>query len=315
MAWLAYAGHAYRSLIIAFAVVATGSLTLFVRRKFVDAGTIDTAHPGLLLSLARHLRRSQTAVKIYPWSARVALPAVFLAACVVGVLSWTYHISAAFISNAGYFCNSSQRQLDSADEVDRQFYFDTKSLCQNTGIGVTEGRRYRVIMTIPDDDDWFDKAIWTDVRGIPTDRVNYYLALPLKRWWTKNWFQPVARVGRKGNFEYALEPQEPLPDVPLRKCEAPAEPGAKISDPASLATRQAVKYCAGRTLKPARKLMAEFTPRASGELFMYVNDAVLLWPQKAGIFYNNNSGTARVVISPVLAPVTSHATLRSATLS
>ncbi len=35
---------------------------------------------------------------------------------------------------------------------------------------------------------------------------------------------------------------------------------------------------------------------------MYVNDALLLWPQEADLFYRNNSGTARVVISPVLAP-------------
>ena len=302
MAWLAYAGEAHFALIAIFAVAAACSLVLFVRRKFVDAGTIDAAHPGLLLGVARYLRRSEVILCIYRWMARVALPAFFLAACVVGVLACTYHMSATLLSNGGYFCDDSQRTLESADETDRSFNFDTKSLCQGTGIAVTEGRRYRITMTIPSDDDWFDKAIWTDVRGFPTDRIHHYLALPLKRWWTKNWFQPVARVGRKGNFEYALEPDQPLPDVPLRSCDAPTEPGTKVSDPASPATRQAVKYCGGRILIPARKLVAEFTPRIGGELFMYVNDALLLWPQKADLFYRNNSGTARVVISPVLAP-------------
>jgi hypothetical protein len=302
MAWLAYAGEAHFALIAIFALAAACSLVLFVRRKFVDAGTIDAAHPGLLLGVARFLRRSEVILCIYRWMARVALPAFFLAACLVGVLACTYHMSVTLLSNGGYFCDDSHRNLESADEADRSFNFDTKSLCQNTGVAITEGRRYRITMTVPSDDDWFDKAIWTDVRGFPTDRIHHYLSLPLKRWLTKNWFQPVARVGRKGNFEYALEPDQPLPDAPLRSCDASTELGTKVSDPASLATRQAVRYCGGRILVPARKLVAEFTPRIGGELFMYVNDALLLWPQKADLFYRNNSGTARVVISPVLAP-------------
>jgi hypothetical protein len=226
---------------------------------------------------------------------------LFLVACIAGVLACTYHVSVTLLNNGGYFCEGGGSPLVSADEAERSFNFDTKSVCQNTGITVTEGRRYRVTMIIPDDDDWFDKTIWTDVRGFPTDSIRHYTALPMKRWWTKNWFQPIARVGRKGNFEYSLEPEQPLPDVPLRSCEAPTEPRSRVSDPASPATREAVKSCGGRILVPSRKLVAEFTPRTGGELFLYVNDALLLWPQQTNEFYRNNSGTARVVISPVLA--------------
>lgn len=301
MASLAYAGEA-QALSTGFAIAAAALSVLFVRRKFVDAGNIDAAHPGLLLGVARRLRRSWIALAIYRWFARVALPAFFLAACVVVILAGTYHMSAALLDNGGYFCSDSQGQLRSADLTDRNFDFDTKSLCQNTGISVTEGRRYRITMTIPEADDWFDKSIWTDVRGVPTDRWHYYLGLPLKRWWTRNWFQPVARVGRKGNYEYTLEPKEPLPDVPLRSCAAPEGSDTNSFEPASLAVRQAVKQCDNRILTPSRKLVAEFTSLSSGELFMYVNDALLLWPEQADLFYRNNSGTARVAISPVLAP-------------
>jgi hypothetical protein len=139
MAWLAYAGEAYFGLIAIFALAAACSLALFVRRKFVDAGTIDAAHPGLLLGVARFLRRSEVILGIYRWMARVALPAFFLAACLVGVLARTYHMSVTLLSNGGYFCDDSHRNLESADETDRSFNFDTKSLCQNTGIAVTEG--------------------------------------------------------------------------------------------------------------------------------------------------------------------------------
>jgi Uncharacterized alpha/beta hydrolase domain (DUF2235) len=140
MAWLAYAGEAHFALIAIFALAAVSSLILFVRRKFVDAGTIDAAHPGLLLGVARFLRRSEIILCIYRWMARIALPAFFLAACFVGVLACTYHMSVALLSNGGYFCDDSHRNLESADEADRRFNFDTKSLCQNTGIAVTEGR-------------------------------------------------------------------------------------------------------------------------------------------------------------------------------
>jgi uncharacterized protein (DUF2235 family) len=303
LALLAWAGEAYDALRVIFAMAALASLVLFVRCKFVNP-TMDAAHPGLWLGIARWLRGSQIALAIYRWLARVALPAFFLTACIAAVLAWTYHMSAVLVGNGNYFCGdvTPQDRLVRTDETDRSVKFDTKSLCQKTGFSVTEGKRYRVSMTIPEDDDWFDKAIWTDVRGFPTDRWRHYMALPLKRWWTKNWFQPIVRVGPKGNFEYVLEPQAPLPDVPLQSCDAAAEPGAKISDPASPETRRAVKQCNGRTLTPVRKLVAEFTPRQNGELFFFVNDAVLLWPHQADFFYRNNSGTAQVEISPVLAP-------------
>ena len=299
---LARASGADTLLIWIFAVVAAGWFCLFVRRRAVDAGNIDPAHPGLLLGVARWLRQSGWVLAVYRWLARVVLPAFFLGVCVIGVLACTYHLSAALIGNGGYLCDDGKNKQGSADEADKSFTFDTKSLCQYTGISVSEGRRYRVTMTIPDTDDWFDKAIWTDVRGFPTDRFVLYVALPLKRWWTRNWFQPVARVGRKGNFEYALDPLASLPDVPLRNCTGPEEPDSKVSDPASAATRQAIKQCGRENLTPSRKLVAEFTPQKTGELFFYVNDAVLLWPQSADYFYRNNSGTAQVVISPVLAP-------------
>ena len=89
--------------------------------------------------------------------------------------------------------------------------------------------------------------------------------------------------------------------MPLQACDAPAELPTPVSEPASQETRAAVKRCGGRVLAPARILVAEFTPENSGELFMYVNDALLLWRLNADFYYRNNSGTAKVVISPVLA--------------
>lgn len=303
IAALAWAGRADTPVVIAFAIVAAGFFTLFIRRKFVDAGSIDAAHPGFLLWIARWLRTQAIVLAIYRWFARTALPAFFLFVCVVGLVAGIHHTALALFNNGGSLCEEgSVPPLQRADEADRTFTFTTNEVCQKSGVSVTEGQRYRVTVTIPPDDDWFDRTIWTDVRGFPTDRPTHYFGVLLRRWWTKNWFQPIVRVGRRDNYEYALEPVEPVPDVPLQDCPAPAEKNPDVSQPAPPEIRQAVKQCGGQTLLPSRKLVAEFTPRKSGELFVYVNDAVLLWPGMVKYFYGNNSGSAQVTIAPVLAP-------------
>jgi hypothetical protein len=54
--------------------------------------------------------------------------------------------------------------------------------------------------------------------------------------------------------------------------------------------------------EPTRKLVAEFTPGRSGELYIFVNDAMWAWQSGWTYFYANNSGSAQVKIEPVLAP-------------
>ena len=299
---LAWGGNADVLLVIVCGLASAAGFTLFVRRKFVDAGRIDVAHPGFLLEVARWLRTEPYVLAVYRWFARVVLPAFFLIACVVGVISGVHHMAIALLGNGGYFCDAEATNPPSADVSDRSFTFKTTSLCHQTGIGLTEGRRYRLTITIPSDDDWFDKAIWTDVRGFATDRARHYLGMPLKHWWTANWFQPIARVGRRGNYEYLLDPIEPLPYVPIERCKAPDDPAPDPSEPATAEVKAAVKQCGGLKLEPTRKLVAEFTPRRSGELYIYVNDALLLWPGMLTFFYGNNSGSAQVTVSPVLAP-------------
>jgi hypothetical protein len=45
-----------------------------------------------------------------------------------------------------------------------------------------------------------------------------------------------------------------------------------------------------------RKLVAEIAAKSTGELFLYVNDAVLMVPNRANLFYKNNTGTATVTL-------------------
>jgi hypothetical protein len=46
-------------------------------------------------------------------------------------------------------------------------------------------------------------------------------------------------------------------------------------------------------------LRAQFTAQADGELFLYVNDAVLAIPGLTSIFMDNNSGTGEIRVRPV----------------
>jgi hypothetical protein len=72
-----------------------------------------------------------------------------------------------------------------------------------------------------------------------------------------------------GNYEHVLRPVEPLPAKSVG-------------------------------IRPS--LISDITADASGELFIYVNDAILLWPWHTDIFYCNNSGTAKVTITRLIAP-------------
>ena len=82
------------------------------------------------------------------------------------------------------------------------------------------------------------------------------------------WFAPIAHVGKKGNEEFALRP-----------C--------------------VNRRLAGIAATNSNVLVAEFTTQHDGELFLFVNDAVLAVPGQAGYFYRNNHGKASVKVEQV----------------
>ena len=103
-------------------------------------------------------------------------------------------------SAAGVYC---------AEEAthDAHAKFRTDAVCWSTGFELKEGRQYRIQLTT--DGNWFDKTDHTDVEGF-SSKGRHYAAALLKRWWSENWFKPIARIGRLGNDEYALNPVDPL---------------------------------------------------------------------------------------------------------
>lgn len=94
-----------------------------------------------------------------------------------------------------------------------------------------------------------------------------YPGLLFRRHIGEPWFKLMARIGSEGSDEYPLSPADgSLPDA------------------------------------QATRLVADLTARRSGELFLFVNDAVLPVPRSWQWFYNPNAGTAMVTVQLPLEP-------------
>ena len=144
----------------------------------------------------------------YRWLSRKFAPALFLAASLLIIVSFLYRGVFDTMSAVGLYCDGGIHPGNGEkwmEKVGLGADFSTNAFCDATGLVLIEGGRYRIKLTMTDD--WFDKNIRTDVAGFPSDGVRLYSATPLKRWWTKNWFLPVARIGQFGNYEYAPEQQ------------------------------------------------------------------------------------------------------------
>jgi uncharacterized protein (DUF2235 family) len=140
--------------------------------------------------------------------------------------------------------------------------FKTSELCQGMPVWLQRGKRYRI--TLESTDSFFDDGIDASDGFYSSDpssawqKAAVMTAVPLRRELFHPWFRLVARIGGVGGEENFLDPD-------------PSEPVYRISAPLH-ATRD-------------------------GQLFLFVNDAVIGIPGLYGAFYKNNKGSTRVVIT------------------
>jgi hypothetical protein len=142
--------------------------------------------------------------------------------------------------------------------------FRTSELCQSTGVWLESGGRY--LIKFDSTDDFKDGDIEASEGFYSTSppswlqRATMLAAVPLRRELFKPWFRVVARTGGKGGEETFIEPD--FTDQVL--------------------------------------IDAPITATRDGELFLFVNDAVIGIPGFNGyfykFFYDNNKGSARVTI-------------------
>jgi hypothetical protein len=148
--------------------------------------------------------------------------------------------------------------------------FETKALCTATGLAVEKNRSYRITLVVADP--WEDghklgepdpqkaKGIEDDPQGFGLEKMRPIMALglPIRRLVGSNWFATIVRIGNRGFGE--VVPSFERKDSPT-------------------------------------SYTATFKAPKSGELFVYVNDAVIGFPGYFDHFYrSNNKGSADLTL-------------------
>lgn len=272
--WKSIAGTDWIAWVGLFLGVA--SLGCLAAYLFLSARGPRAASTPVSLVFARTIRTNHGAQQLYTVLREKWLPAAFLA--LSAYLVWNVADKAVFevADSMGTFCKDpalanrtgAERVTGAASD------FKTNEMCSDTGNWLQEGVRYEVEISINKDDKWFDRTLCADTLGVRDGSVAHYFATLQKRWWAEPYFKPIARIGRYGNDEYVLN----------------------SVDPAATST------CMND------KLRAEIKPKTSGELYIYVNDAVLALPSLTNIYYQktdehgieiNNRGSAKITVSRV----------------
>jgi uncharacterized protein (DUF2235 family) len=214
-----------------------------------------SAQASAWLRFARHCRTSRGTPAYADKLANVVFPGVFLALIGAGVATVTNKALVQAVTAIDAGCREARGAGSTAAQP---AVFRTSDRCWASGVRLAKGARYRITMTMGED--WFDGNERADMRGVASNTARHMVLAGLKRWWSGNWLQPVARIGEMGNDEYLLEPRTPYADG-----------------------------------EDNRKLVAEITARESGELFLYANDTAIAFSDNAW-FRRNNRGTALVSI-------------------
>lgn len=144
-------------------------------------------------------------------------------------------------------------------------YFKTKEYCQGLGVKVAKGRKYFVRLDGTETFRDMNGAI--DAQngfGFALSNIRHWaslvLGLPFRRSLNHNWFQVILRIGAEDGHEEFL-----LPD---------------IENP---------RYLYSQVIEA----------KADGELFIYVNDAIIGFPWWRKLFYDNNMGGATVLVKQI----------------
>jgi hypothetical protein len=207
--------------------------------------------------------------------------------------------------------------------------FAINQLCWPSGIQLEQGRHYTLAIEMTDPP-FFDQTIMTDIAGFKDISWVHLVTWPIRRWWSADWFQPIAKIGRTGSDAWALISADGDTAIPTGQDAAgnkmpkrfyehddyaarlkELSSGEAKDDPSRLWLSQKIpeaelaaaeKIRAKYTLR--KTYVSNFTARSDGELILYVNDAIaaipFLRPYKG--FYDNNTGMAKVTIKRLVAP-------------
>ena len=199
---------------------------------------------------------------------------LFLAAAVVTLVN---RVSFAAFDLTGRVCIASQNPPARSVTGVGTATFETRTLCSATGLAVEKNKSYRLTIVVTDP--WEDghrfnepdpekaKGIETGPRGFGWNKMIWpmQLGVPIRRLLASNWFATIIRIGNSGFGEIVLRYD--------RKEQPPCQ-------------------CPSTT-----SYTATFKAQKTGEVFVYVNDAVIGIPRYFDRFYTlNNKGKADLTL-------------------
>lgn len=219
------------------------------------------APAGLPTNWIYRLRASAAYIWFHRQLKRRWAPTFFAALFVYLGITFGSHLLYNVQDVAGFACDESPKAQGLARGEEATFDFATSHLCAGTGVAVDGfGARYRVEVEITAP--WYDSDIPSPLGGFYTTDA--------PRWSQRAWLLLGVPLRR--------ELTRPWFRLVLRYGATGGEEVFLDPDPENGKVESVIK------------------PTRSGELFIFVNDAVLGIPRRYDVFYRNNAGTARLTV-------------------
>jgi hypothetical protein len=224
----------------------------------VDGHAVSRSYDNWIYRL-RNSPAYVAAKRSWKFSVGPGLSAIFFLYAGVMLLN---HLAYIVLDDAGFVCSENAASTRMAKGETRVFSFNTSSMCSATGILLENGGRYAITIKAKE-------ASWYD-RDIPTSPAGFY-SLDAPHFWQKG-LMVLATPFRR-------ELIRPWFRIVARTGGTGGEESFLDPDPKD--------HTIDEVLHATRE----------GELFLFVNDAVIGVPGLAGVFYANNIGTADVTIT------------------
>jgi hypothetical protein len=233
----------------------------------------------------------------FGWVTQTAFPFVFgigsLAAIALVAFGTANRGVFAAMSASGTVCVN-QGQPHEVSETWEPVRLPSNALCLPTGLVLQQGQRYRVEVELPENApvvQWRDASVRVDTpAGFSSGQGAVFMAfLPFRRVLTARWFVPVVRIGNQLAEYHPLNEIEEIPPDEAVAVQSALFDLTKCEPLAASGPQQRTRKVRG---------FAEFTPASTGQMFLFVNDAVAPWPWTT-YFYDNNCGTATVRVRAV----------------
>jgi len=239
-------------------------------QKSLDSKLIDGGKPE---DPIYKMRTSPIYIALHTGLKKYVAPAFFALLFVYLGLTFMSHVLFNIQDDAGWVCretktknqltnlNRGQSKTVLVDGVPSSPEFRTSQLCQSMGVWLERNGKY--LIRFDSTDSFRDGDIEASKGFYSTDppwiwqKALMIAAVPLRRELIRPWFRVVARIGGVGGEENFLDPD--------------------ITD----------RYLIDEEIRATR----------DGELFLFVNDAVIGVPGFYSYFYKNNRGSTKVMIT------------------